>query len=107
MDPYRMLNQTTGTLEVCTVDDGIATVVVTDAAGLEIERRTVAVAPDPVAEEGAPPDLLALLDRAEDARNAAYDAVMAGGIRTMARLEDADRAGSAAAQAVLNSRGTP
>lgn len=36
-------------------------------------------------------DVLELLDRAEEARNAAYNAVMAGGIRTMARLEAAAR----------------
>lgn len=63
--------------------------------------------PAPDLNDPPPADVLELLNRAEEARNAAYNAVMAGGIRTMARLEDADRAGAAAAQAVLNSRGTP
>jgi hypothetical protein len=72
-----MLNQTTGHLEVCTVADGVATIVVTDADGVEIDRRTVAAPDEPLVD--ATPDLLELLDRAEEAREAAYNAVMAGG----------------------------
>jgi len=53
-----MLNQTTGHIEVCTVADGVATIVVTDADGVEIERRTVAIAPDPVTEHADPVALL-------------------------------------------------
>ena len=46
-----------------------------------------------------------LLDSAEQARRAAYDEVMAGGTRSMARLEEADRAGSEAFRLILREAG--
>lgn len=54
--------------------------------------------PEPVMAPGSEADLL---DRAEQARRAAYDAVMEAGTRSMARLEESDRAGSEAFRAVL------
>lgn len=55
--------------------------------------------PDP---NSTPPETeSALLERAEQSRRDAYDAVMASGTRSMARLEDANRAGSDAFLAVL------
>lgn len=54
-----------------------------------------------------PTDEASILDAAETARRAAYDAVMAAGTRSMARLEEADRAGSDAFRAVLAAAQAP
>ncbi len=63
----------------------------------------VATHPDPEPDPNTtPPETeSALLERAEQSRRDAYDAVMASGTRSMARLEDANRAGSDAFLAVL------
>lgn len=80
--------------------DGTGTATTYDLTGAVTNVAPVTGLPLPGSPTGAETEAQ-LLERAEAARRAAYDTVMSTGPRSMARLEEADGAGSDAFRSVL------